>query len=157
MSEKNTEIKELVLALNGFVTQSKMQIEESKAQNKELSGEIKKIASNQEKLADQMTELVKINVQAQAWHEKHNEAKERFEQNQAEQGKKLDSYIKNNDERVITIEKQLILLDVDSKSNKNELDEKKKSRQSMRDKVFSSVITAAVLGGLAVIWGVVTA
>lgn len=63
------------------------------------------------KLTDKVSELVTITAKAEQRHITFNESMKRIEQNQIDHGKDLKLYKQHNDDRVMEIEKTVLLLD----------------------------------------------
>lgn len=143
MSNENKENQSLETVFEKY---AELQLQQSKETNKRI-----------DQLSDKMGTLVEIVAKSEERHNSHNEKLDTLNENQRNLGKDFSKYKNNNDERVMNVEKQLLLLDQDSSSNKKKLQDKEESSKSIRDKVLGSVITAAILGMCAILWRLATA
>ncbi len=137
MNENNREKRPLPKDFSAF---AEVLMEQNRNQNIRLG-----------KLADEMTELTNnVNAfiekmgRAEERHIADTERMERIEKNQLEHGQEMKGYIHNNDERVTTIEKQILVLDIDS-TNKAK---KWMSIEKVVISVLSVVIAAGIVGYL---------
>lgn len=146
---KNQELEQkqsetvLAEALTGF---AKIQTQLAENQAEQTASTNKRI----DKLSDKMGELVEVMVRSEERHNTHSEKNERLEKNQIELGKEFKDYRKNNDDRIVDIEKQVLLLENDDKSNK----ENSKDRKQLRNTIIGGVAVVMILSILGIVFGV---
>jgi len=86
-------------------------------QNANINNRIDDLASETGNIAKEMGNLIGIIGKSEERHNSHTQALDRIEKNQKEQGKDLKVYKQSNDDRVMEVEKQILLLDKETKIN----------------------------------------
>ena len=95
-----------------------------------------------------LNELTTIIAGSEQRHIAHMEKSERLEESIIEQGKESKKYRKSNDDRVMDIEKQVLLLD-SSVSKDDEIRDKKEERKNkIKDYVIGSLAVLFILAVL---------
>lgn len=84
-------------------------------QSSEMNKRVDRLVENMGQLADKMGSLAAVVAKSEERHNSHSERSERIEKVQSLQGRDFKEYKQNNDNRIVTIEKQVLLLDIEDK------------------------------------------
>ncbi len=124
-----------------FEKYAALQLQQSAETNKRIDLLVGVTGSMAEKLGS----LAEIIAKSEERHSAHSEKSGRIEKVQILQGKEFKEYKQNNDDRVMQIEKQVLLLDVG--------DEISKDRWKAVDKFRASVLTAIIISAILIYLG----
>ena len=109
-------------------------------QSSEMNKRIDLLVDNMGSMAEKMGGLIEVVAKSEERHNSHSEKSDRIEKVQIEQGKEFKKYRNHNDDRVMAVEKQVLLLDVNDKRVEN--------RFSVADKRNATIITALIIAAI---------
>lgn len=106
-------------------------------QNAATNQKVDTLVENVSSMADKMGSLAEIIAKQEERHLSHSENNGRLEKVQIEQGREFKRYKAVNDDRMMNVEKQVLLLDVS--------DKRAESRFTATDKRNAAIITAVLI------------
>ena len=115
-------------------------------QNTNINNRIDDLVSETRKMAQEMGKLIGIIGKSEERHNSHIENIERIEKNQVTQGKDLKHYKEKNDDRIMVVEKQVLLLDKDTKINAKPWNNIKTVVVAVVGTLISGIILYAAIG-----------
>jgi len=110
-------------------------------QSSEMSKRMDQLASNMLSMGEKLGLFMEVMAKSEERHNSHSEKSDRIEKVQIEQGKDFKEYKQNNDNRVVNIEKQVLLLDMSDKTWKDRW----KAVDKRNAAILTTVVTALVL------------
>lgn len=124
-----------------FEKYAALQLQQSSETNKRIDLLVGVTGSMAEKLGS----LAEIIAKSEERHSAHSEKSDRIEKVQIAQGKEFKEYRQKNDDRIMTVEKQVLLLDVGDGITKD--------RWKAIDKFRASILAAIVLSAILIFLG----
>jgi len=113
-------------------------------QNANVNKRIDHLASATSDMAKEMGNLIGIIGKSEERHNSHTESLSRIEKNQVSLGKDLKHYKQNNDDRVMDIEKQVLLLDKSSGESKEYQKDKRKMKSGILIAAGGTLLAALI-------------
>lgn len=128
-TKDNNTIERLTAVCEEFVNLSSSQMSQ-------INQGMAELASEQKETSKKLGNLAEVIAKSEERHKKSSDDIQRIEINTKDLGKDFKSYAKNNDERVVELEKQSIL----QKQSVDHIKEDLEKKQNNRDKLVYGVI-----------------
>jgi len=138
MSDESSKSIELERVFEKYAA---LHLQQSAAMNKRVDALVDNMAS----MAEKMGLFMEVMAKSEEKHNSQSEKSDRIEKNQIDQGKDLKAYKQDNDNRVVVIEKQILLLDISDKTSKG--------RWAAVDKWKATVLASITIGFVLVYMG----
>lgn len=122
--------------------------EDLKDSAQQTNGRIDSLDRHMVSLVDKMGNLIEVQIRSEERETRNSETLTRLEKNLAIQDKTQKDYMRDNDSKVIGIEKQLMLLEADDKAEKVA---KEKKEANLNKRKNGYIISLAVLFTIALL------
>ncbi len=136
MNAKISGNEELMMVIKEFINHSVRREESQTAQQERQAGQLDKLVDSQANMNEKIASLTTVLGKSEERNSSTRDSVSRIGNSQAKSDKESNIYKKNNDDRVMALEKQVLLLDNSNNTTK--------ARFNKFDKIGLSVITTVI-------------